>query len=295
MAFQLPHHFPGRPGRSILSAFVGACVSAAVCVPGWAAGPAKPAAQQRPASVSTAFLREGLAKTPEAGRFVKEFDGPGGLTGVVIELPDKQKMLGFVTPDGRYLISGAVFDLTNNTNLTAVYAREQIGPTAIPDVEASGKTAYALGEMHSIVFGNVNAENKIAVVFDPTTRAGKELLLATMDAAAKTVNTAMSQAMQVQFYPIGPDAAKLLMGSNVQRLKNMLAYVKGERLAEPDNNAKTFAARNDEVAKRLEVRPPLMLVMLPGMKMARAVHVEGNGDISANLNALMTLGQGAVR
>lgn len=244
---------------------------------------------------TTAFLREGLRKTPEAGRFVKEFPGPGGLTGVVIELPDKQKMLGYLTPDGRYLIAGALFDLTNNSNLTAVYAREQIGESAVPDVEASGKTAYALGEMQAIVFGNPNAENKISVVFDPTTRPGRELMLATMDAAAKTVNTALSQSMQIQFYPIGSDAAKLLMGSNTQRLKNMLAYVKGESLAVPDDNAKAFARRNDAVAKRLPVQPPLMLVLLPGMKMARAVHVEGNGDISANLNALMNLGQGAAR
>jgi hypothetical protein len=231
------------------------------------------------ASVSHAapadYLKSQLAATPEAGKFIAEFAAPDTLTGVVIEMPNKQKMISYLTPSGRYLISGVVIDLQENVNLTQQYAQQYGGkPPPKPQVYTA-EAVYLLGKTGRISFGNKESTSYIAILFDPTTPQGHKLMLFVMNEASRYVNTAVYKNSRFDFIPYGKIAAGLLKGSNEDRLKNLLAYAQGKPLPTPDKESEIWAKTNTEIATHLKAKPPLMVMSMPGMKEARAVSFDG--------------------
>jgi hypothetical protein len=219
-------------------------------------------------------LRSELAKNPEAGSLVKSFPAASGLTGVVLKTKTGQPMIAYVTPDGRYLIAGAVIDLSNGENITARDATKEIGQAAVPSPEQGQQAVYALGKMQGIIFGNPSSSAYLAVVFDPSTAKGRDLLLMTMNQAVQMHNTGMDATQQIRFYPYGPKAAQLLSGSNVQQLRNLLDFVQGKGLPQATAAAQTFAKRNSEIAAKMPVHPPSMIVFDPQSQFARAISLE---------------------
>lgn len=221
------------------------------------------------------YLKSQLAATPNAGKFVREFNAPDTLTGVVIELPGGQKMVSYLTPSGRYLISGVVIDLKTNVNLTQQYAAQFGGkPPPRPSVY-SAQAVYQVGRMAKIELGNADSTSYIAVIFDPATKLGRQLMFGMMNAVSQYVKTPIFSAARFEFIPYGPDAAELLKGSNEQRLRNMLAYARGEKLPAPDAAAQQWAKTNTDIATHLKAKPPLMVLDIPSMKKARAVSFDG--------------------
>jgi hypothetical protein len=236
-----------------------------------------------------AVLRSELAKNPQAGKLVKSFPAEGGLTGVVLDTPGGQPMIAYVTPDGRYLVAGAIIDLANGNNLTAQAAIKEIGKTAIPNPEENAQTIYALGKMQGILFGNPQASSYLAVVVDPSTPKGKMILLESMNQAVALHNSGQDKVLQMRFYPYGPLAPKLLAGSNAQQLRNLLEFAEGKPLPTPTETAKTFASRNDAAAKEMQVKPPSMIVFDPNSQFTRAISLQKTGMSPGLVQSLAAL------
>jgi thiol:disulfide interchange protein DsbG len=244
----------------------------------------------------TEMLRAQLTKTPAAGKYVTEFKGPGGLTGVILELPNKQRMLVYMTPDGRYMISGVVFDLMNNANLTAQYAHEYLGSPKQPSEVVAGAALYRTRAMTSVVFGNPKATSYMVVVFDPATPEGRKVMFETMNEAAKIVHTPLFAHMHIDFIPVGPDAAQILDGNTQQRLNNLLAYAEHKPLPAPTKNAQSLAAANTAQAKTLGVELPAMIAFLPGMKSAKAVSfAHATGALPSEVQAMINMTGGGLQ
>jgi thiol:disulfide interchange protein DsbG len=239
------------------------------------------------------YLKSQLAATPSAGKFIREFPGPDTLTGVVIELPGGQKMISYLTPSGRYLISGVVIDLDKNVNLTQQYAAQYGGKQPPKPQVYTAQAVYQLGKAGRISFGNPDSQSYIAILFDPTTPLGKKLMFFLMNEASKYVNTVFYKTSRFDFIPYGKDSAALLQGSNAQRLKNLLAYAQGKPLAAPDQQALQWAKTNTEIADHLKAKPPLMVVDIPGMKEAKAISFDGaNTNLPAELAQMIGMVQG---
>jgi thiol:disulfide interchange protein DsbG len=243
----------------------------------------------------TSVLRDELAKQPGLGKVVREFPAPGGLTGIVLEVQGGAKMIAYLTPDGRYLISGAVIDLMDNANLTQQAAIRYIGKEAVPNPKDSAKVALQVTQMQSIVFGNAQAADSIAIVFNPSTKEGRELMMSMMASASKMAESALQTQMAVRFYPYGPLAPQLLAGSNIDRLHNLLALFQGKPLPASTSSTVLFGQRNDHVADGLAIKPPLMLVDMPQKQLVRAVHIGAAALVSPEISALMSLQQGGVQ
>jgi len=247
--------------RHILGGVVISTVCAACIQPAFAGDP-------------LAVLRSELAKNPAAGKIVKSFPAQGGLTGVVLDTPQNGKAIAYVTPDGRYLIAGAIIDLANGQNLTAQAALKEIGKIDIPSPEDSAQTIYALGKMQGIVFGNAASTSYLAVVVNPATAKGRAILLETMNQAAQLHDTGQDRTLQIRFYIYGPQAPAILAGSNVQQLRNLLNFAEGKPLPAPTEASKTFAKRNDEAAAEMKVKPPSLIVFDPNTQFTRAISLE---------------------
>jgi len=241
------------------------------------------------------YLKSQLEANPAAGKFIKEFPAVDTLTGVVIQVPNGQKMVGYLTPSGRYLISGVVIDLEKNNNLTQQYAAQYGGKPPEQPAVYDAQAVYELGKTSRISLGNENSPNYIAVMFDPTTEIGRKLMFLMMNQVSRFVNTAIFEQAHFDFIPYGKAAPALLKGSNKERLKNLLEYAQGKPLPAPDKAALDWAKRNDDVAKSLKAKPPLMVVNVPGQKEAKAVSFVGakNDPDSALALFLGMVGQGA--
>ena len=240
-----------------------------------------------------AYLRAQLAKTPDAGKIVKTFSGPEGLTGVVLVVRNGQKMVAYVTPSGRYLISGAVIDMMTGQNVTLMEANKYIGQDALPNKQKSEATIYKMGQMQSATFGNPQAHAYIGVVFDPSTDAGKRVLISAMDMAVKLHQNHDERLLQIRFFPYGPMAPTLLTGSNVDRLRNILKLATGKPLPTPTASAKTFGERNTAVASSLPLKPPILIVYDQTSHFARAVSL-GNGQMSQQTMSAFVSAQNAL-
>lgn len=245
----------------------------------------------------TTVLRDELRKTPGSGTLVKTFQGRGGLTGVVMKTPTGEPMIAYVTPNGRYIISGAVIDLATGENITAQDAVREIGASAIPNPEQNQKTVYELGRMQGIMFGNARAQAYMAVVFDPSTDKGRLVMMQAMQEAGALHSSGQDATMQIRFYPYGPIAARLLVGSNVQRLHNLLTFVSGKPLPAADANSTLFEQRNTASTEVMPAKSPLMVVFDPTSQFARVVSFAGGNvspavvhSLGALQNALMQQG-----
>lgn len=234
------------------------------------------------ASDPLAVLRSELAKNPQAGKIIKSFPAQGGLTGIVLGTPGGQPVIAYLTPDGRYLIAGAVIDLANGANLTAQAAIKEIGKTAIPNERENAQTIYTLGKMQGIVFGNPASTAYLAVVVDPSTPKGRMILLESMNQAVQLHNTGQDQTSQMRFYIYGPMAPAILSGSNVQQLRNLLNFAEGKALPAPTQTSKSFASRNNAAAAEMAVKPPSMIVFDPNSQFTRAISLE-KSDLSPGL------------
>lgn len=221
------------------------------------------------------YLKSQLAAHPQAGSVIDEFAGPDSLTGIVIKLPNGRQMVGYLTPSGRYLISGVVIDLQTNRNLTQVYAAQYGGKPPPQPAVYSAQAVYALGKAARITVGNPEATDYISVFFDPTTETGRKLMFLMMNQVARFVNTGVYREAHFDFIPYGAAAPELLKGSNRQRLKNLLAYAQGKPLPAPDPEATRWAQTNDRIAQGLKAPPPLMILSVPQLKEVKAVSFKG--------------------
>lgn len=255
------------------------------------------ATQAALADDATSLLRSELAKTPAAGKFIQSFAGPDGLTVAILEVPNGQKMLVYLTPDGRYMISGAVIDLLSNDNLTAAYAQKYIGTVKPVAPVTSSAALVQASKMSRVVFGNPQAPSYLQVVFDPATPQGRRLMLTTMNAAAKIAGTYLYSKMHIDFIPYGRQAAGILSGNNQTRLHNLLLDAEGKSLPPATKLAQNQALRNTELAQQLGIKPPAMISYLPGMKEAKAVSFEGadKQDLPADVQALINLTGGGAQ
>ena len=246
---------------------------------------------------ATSLLRSELAKTPQAGKFIRSFQGPDGLTVAILEVPNGQKMLVYLTPDGRYMVSGAVIDLLSNENLTASYAQKYIGTVKPAGQVISGAALAQASKMSRVVFGNPQAPSYLQVVFDPATNQGRKLMITAMNAASKIVGTSLYSSIHIDFIPYGPKSAQILTGDNQARLHNLLLSAEGKSLPAASRLARNQALRNTELAQALGIKPPAMVSFLPGMKEAKAISFADASaqDLPAEVQALIHLTGGGAK
>jgi thiol:disulfide interchange protein DsbG len=222
----------------------------------------------------------------KAGHVEKSFAGPDGLTGVVLKTAQGNTMIGYVTPDGRYLVSGLVVDLMTGKNLTANYSQRYIGKVAMPSMLDSQQAAMMTGKMQGAVFGSPTSPDYIGLIYDPSTQAGREAMSVVMTEAAQLVKGQIAQSMSFRFYPTGPVAPQLLAGSNQDRLRSMLAFTQGKGLPAATSSTRLFAQRNDAALAGMPVKPPVLLIVLPQKHIVRALHVGAGNQLVSAIGAL---------
>ena len=94
------------------------------------------------------------------GTVEKTFSGPGGLTGVVVGI-NGHRSLAYVTPDGHYLVAGAILDAQGQN----VLQKDAVRYGVIPASEKPAELARAVAKSDSFVVGKSGPE--MVVFIDP--------------------------------------------------------------------------------------------------------------------------------
>jgi thiol:disulfide interchange protein DsbG len=207
---------------------------------------------------------ERLMGKEHAGRIKKVFSAPHGYTGVVMGLRGK-KGLGFITPDGKYFVSGLVENLRTGENLTLTYGNKYIGSTSgvVVGIKAN-EIAQMAGKLPAGTIGNKYSENQMYLVFNPATTAGKHALFSMMLAAKHFIAKGTMKYMSISLIPYGKYAPWVLSASNVGRIDRL-----GDILQHRFPGATTTLGATDAgIVERMlptvkVVKPPFLIINMP--------------------------------
>ncbi len=222
-------------------------------------------------AANTGILARVLA-SHHAGKIIRTFPGPDGLTGVVMTY-NGSKAIAYLTPDGKYLISGLVLDLSTGSNVTAGYGVKYIGKINLVKGAAAAKIAYQCANLSGITVGNIAAANVMIAVFDPSTPNGFKVMAAMMGEAGQMVKKGTMRVMSLRMIPYGPLAPAILSASNAGREQRLLAVLKKQSPGIVTNMGTRFAQRNQTVLGNIPMKPPFLVIMFPQAGISAAIPV----------------------
>jgi len=219
----------------------------------------------------TALLAHVLA-AHHAGKIIKTFPGPAGLTGVVMDY-NGSKAIAYLTPDGKYLISGLVADLETGHNLTNEYGLKYIGKLDILKGSAASRIAFQCASLSGITVGNPQAKNTLIAVFNPSTPMGYKVMGAMMGEAGQMQKKGALNVMALKLVPIGPLAPAILSAGNRGREDRLLNVLHHQSAGATISLGSRFAARNDTVLSQIPMKPPFLVIYFPQANMEAAIPV----------------------
>lgn len=207
-------------------------------------------------------LLQRVLSSHNAGKIIKTFPGPDGLTGVVMDY-NGSKAIAYLTPDGKYLISGLVANLTNGRNLTNTYGAKYIGKLPIVKGQAATKIAFQCASLSGITVGNPNAKNYMIAVFNPSTPLGYKVMGAMMGEAGNMEKRGALNVMALKLVPVGPLAPAILSASNAGREQRLLLALDHKGLGATTSMGSRFAARNETVLQQIPMHLPFLILYFP--------------------------------
>ncbi len=207
---------------------------------------------------------ERLMGQEHIGRIKKVFSAPHGYTGVVMELRGK-KGLGFITPDGKYFVSGLVENLRTGQNLTLKYGNKYIGSTTgvVVGIKAN-EIAQMAAKLPAGTIGNKYSENQLDLVFNPAKPAGKHAFFSMVLAAKHFIAKGTMKYMSISFIPYGKYAPWVLSASNVGRIDRLGDILKHQFPGATTTFGATAAGKVERMLPSLKVvKPPFLIINMP--------------------------------
>jgi thiol:disulfide interchange protein DsbG len=215
------------------------------------------------------IIDKALAQTPGI-KLLRTFPGPGGLTGMLMSVRGK-KMVAYLTPGGRYMIEGVVMNIATGQNVTAADAAQYAGSGVIP--MAQDRITKLLSEIETMagISTDKNASNAVYLVFDPSTQNGQRAFRKMWSASLSS-----RQNITYDFVPFGsPIAGWLLSGTHADQMNHLREYDASPSspplaggVTEAGNR---LASANSLTAARLAVRPPLLGLVLPSLRIENII------------------------
>jgi thiol:disulfide interchange protein DsbG len=237
----------------------------------------------------TGLLAHVLA-SHHAGKIIRTFPGPGGLTGIVMEY-NGSKAIAYLTPDGKYLISGLVANLENGHNMTNGYGLKYIGKVDILKGPAASRIAFQCASLSGITVGNKTAKNYMIAVFNPSTPMGYKVMAAMMGEAGQMQKKGALNVMALKLVPIGPLAPAILSAGNRGREDRLLNVLHHQPAGATISLGSRFAARNNTVLSQIPMKTPFLVIYFPQANMEAAIPVHnllrvgsavGSAEVLAN-------------
>jgi hypothetical protein len=265
-------HIPGRKALSgLLAAGMLAVASPAIAAP-------------------TALLAHVLA-AHHAGKIIKTFPGPAGLTGVVMDY-NGSKAIAYLTPDGKYLISGLVANLDNGHNMTNEYGLKYIGKMDILKGPAASRIAFQCASLSGITVGNHAAKNYMIAVFNPSSPLGYKVMGAMMGEAGQMQKKGALNVMALKLVPIGPLAPSILSAGNRGREDRLLNVLHHQSAGATISLGSRFAARNNTVLSQIPMKPPFLVIYFPQANMEAAIPIHNLMRVGSAVGSAEVLAKG---
>lgn len=197
-----------------------------------------------------------------AGKIIRTFPGPDGLTGVVMDY-NGSKAIAYLTPDGKYLISGLLANLETGDNLTSKYGAQYIGKVDVIKGPAAMHIASQCAELSGITVGNPKAKNYLVAVFNPSTKLGYKVMGAMMGEAGNMQKQHAFKVMALKLVPVGPVAPAVLSAANPGRQVRILHVLNHKPIGVVTSIGNRFAQRNQVILSRIHVKLPFMVLYFP--------------------------------
>ncbi|MBN6739636.1 hypothetical protein JKG47_03655 [Acidithiobacillus sp. MC6.1] len=221
-----------------------------------------PMAQAEPAGVARLAH---ILKVENGGVITRVFRGPDDFTGVMMHYKNQMSM-GFITPDGKYFMVGAMMNLRNGELVNQKVLAKQLKKQGIV-VGLRAMDAIELGAaLPAITYGPENAKNTITVLCDPSTHKGQVALVDMLHLMEHFYQKtpAMKTGMALRVVPTGPDAAWILSTSNLGGLKRLKSLIDKNRVSGSVTTlGKNNAAKINDALKSFPMQPPFVLMNLP--------------------------------
>ena len=224
------------------------------------------------AMAANAGILARVLSSHHAGKIIRTFPGPDGLTGIVMTY-NGSKAIAYLTPDGKYLISGLVLNLATGTNVTAGYGVKYIGKINLVKGPAASKIAYQCANFSGITVGNTAAANVMIAVFNPSTPTGFKVMAAMMGEAGQMVKKGTMKVLSLRMIPYGPLAPAILSAGDEGREERLLNVLKHKSPGYVTNMGKRFAARNQTNLANIPMKPPFLVLMFPQDGISAAIPV----------------------
>lgn len=238
----------------------------------------------------TGILAHVLA-SHHAGKILKTFPGPDGLTGVVMDY-NGSKAIAYLTPNGKYLISGLVANLENGQNLTGEYGNKYIGKLPIVRGQAAEKIAFQCASLSGITVGNPQAPNEMIAVFNPSTKFGYRVMGAMMGEAGSMQKKNAFRVMSLRLVPIGPMAPALLSADNQGREDRLLNALNHHPIGATTSLGANFAQRNNTVLQQIAMKPPFLVLYFPQANMTAAIQLHSLLRVASAVGSAEVLANG---
>ena len=207
-----------------------------------------------------------------AGKILRTFPGPDGLTGIVMEY-NGSKAIAYLTPNGKYLISGLVANLETGANVTAGYGIKYIGKINLVKGPAASKIAFQCASLSGITVGNKGAANVMIAVFNPSTPMGHKVMAVMMGEAGQMAKKGTLHVMALRLVPYGSLAPAILSAGNAGREQRLASVLKHKSPGYVTTMGTRFAQRNNVVLGNIPMKPPFLVIYFPQAGLSAAVPV----------------------
>lgn len=200
------------------------------------------------------------------GKITKIFNGPDGLTGVILEKGMKHTV-AYLTPNGHYVLFGMLLNLQNHKDVTLAEGEKYIKKYhIITGMKAAEATALAY-KLHAITYGNAKANNQIILVFNTNNPLSRFAVAKMMEQAHEKLVGKMASQMCYRFLPTGPSAGWMLSGNLAQRQTRLYDFVKQKFPGSPTTKGTNRGNYNTSTLHDFPVAPPFAILDLPAIPM----------------------------
>jgi hypothetical protein len=226
-----------------------------------------------------------------AGKIIKTFPGPAGLTGVVMDY-NGSKAIAYLTPNGKYLFSGLLANLETGNNLTSKYGAEYIGKVDVMKGPPAIHVAYQCASLSGVTVGNLKAKNYIIAVFNPSTKLGYKIMGGMMGEAANMQREKTFKVAALKLVPVGPLAPAILSAANPGRQVRLLHVLNHKPIGAVTSLGTRFAQRNNTILSHIHVKLPFMVIYFPESGSELVLPLHSLMGLATAVGSAEVLGQG---